>query len=181
MMPKALPDKALLRRRILSERGSQSADAAQRLHDKVVALPAFKTARTLFCYSSVDGEADTQLILATAWRMGKTVYLPLCRDRAMRALRANGFDELVKHGRLMIAEPPAMGEEASPDAIDLTLVPALAFDKRGYRLGYGGGYYDRFLSGYGGLSVGLCRAEYVLETIPLETHDVAVSLVLTDE
>ena len=66
------------------------------------------------------------------------------------------------------------------ESIDLTLVPAVCYDRQGYRLGFGGGYYDRWLAGYAGRTVGLCRDCVLQERVPLEPHDQAVELLLTE-
>ena len=68
----------------------------------------------------------------------------------------------------------------SPDALDMILVPALAFDAEGYRLGRGAGYYDRYLSGYQGLTVGLCFSVCQTEVLPRDNHDLPVQLVLNE-
>ena len=65
--------------------------------------------------------------------------------------------------------------------IDLALVPAVCYDRRGYRLGFGGGYYDRWLADFAGFRVGLCRAAVLQERVPTEAHDSRVDLLLTEE
>lgn len=81
-------------------------------------------------------------------------------------------------------EPPAdPGREALPSAFraSLTLVPALAFDCEGFRLGYGGGFYDAFLPSFPGISVGLCRSTQLVERLPVrDAHDIPVGLVVTE-
>ena len=69
---------------------------------------------------------------------------------------------------------------AARESIDLILVPGLCFDRLGYRLGQGGGYYDRYLAGYAGATVGLCRRAVLQEAVPREAHDRPVDLVVTD-
>lgn len=178
-MPRVSHNKAALRRQILTERKPQAAEAAQCLHDKLFALPQVQAAHTLFCYCSVPGEADTRAIIDTAWQMGKRVCMPLCRNKTMLTACVSEWSELCSTGAFEIPEPSNEALQLLHTDIDVSIVPGLAFDREGYRLGYGGGYYDKFLA-QGGFSIGLCRAEWLLDTLPREAHDIPVSLVLTD-
>ena len=76
---------------------------------------------------------------------------------------------------------PRGGEILAPDAPDLLLVPALAFDREGFRLGRGGGYYDRFLAASRGLTIGLAYAPFVLDRLPRQAHDLPVDAICTQE
>ncbi len=78
-------------------------------------------------------------------------------------------------------EPPSEYEEILPEALDLILVPGLAFDKSGYRLGYGGGFYDRILGRGLGLKIGICLRENLWESLPVEPHDERVDYIITEE
>ena len=69
----------------------------------------------------------------------------------------------------------------APEDIDLVLVPAVCYDRRGYRLGFGGGYYDRWLEHFSGSRVGLCRTAILQEEVPIEAHDTKVQVLITEE
>jgi len=172
-------DKAALRRYILEQRGLQEAGAASRTCDKIAATEQFAAAKTIFIYISVDGEAGTRPIIEQAWADGKRVCVPRCRNQKMDAVPYT-VNDTVKPGKYGIPEPPENRRAVSPDDIDLVIVPGMAFDRDGYRLGYGGGYYDRYLL-TARYSVGLCRAEWYVHTLLREPHDRPVDLVITDD
>ena len=86
---------------------------------------------------------------------------------------------LIRH-RYGMLEPGEGCPLVPQEEIELILVPGLCFDRLGYRLGQGGGYYDRYLAGYGGTTVGLCRREVLQERVPREEHDRQVDLLVTD-
>ena len=79
-----------------------------------------------------------------------------------------------------ISEPDLSCPILTQDEIDLILVPAVCYDRRGFRLGFGGGYYDRWLSGFSGVTVGLCRDCVLQEHVPIEDHDRRVEFLLTE-
>ena len=79
-----------------------------------------------------------------------------------------------------ISEPGEDCPLIAREAINLVLVPAVCYDRRGYRLGFGGGYYDRWLAGFSGVTVGLCREAVLQEAVPTEAHDARVDLLLTE-
>ena len=152
---------------------------------QVLALPEFEACDLLLPYVSFGAEIETRDIIRAAWEAGKTVALPRCvpGTRSMKWYKVDSFEGLVKSS-LGVEEPaenPA--NEIDPSAFKhaLCLVPGLAFDAQGFRMGYGGGFYDTFLHGFTGTSVGLCRRAQVCEKVPaLEPHDLPVSFVITE-
>ena len=154
------------------------------LSEAVFALPAFcSPSAALLCYASLPDEVDTWRILQRAWQTGKTVAMPRCaKDGNMAFYRVTGMHEL-QSGMLGISEPAASCAPYVPSADDLCIVPALAFDRSGHRLGYGGGYYDRYLSRFPMITVGLCYPNCLAEQLPAEPFDIPVRQVLcrTDE
>lgn len=156
----------------------------QMIARNVCALWEFQSADALLAYMAFRGEVPTRGIIAKAWEAGKTVFLPRCMpdSREMAFYQVNSFDELEK-GSYGILEPRTEGKEPAKafGAHALCLVPALTFDGNGHRLGYGGGYYDRFLAGFSGTAVGLCRmSQMSYEPLGLEEHDVPVDLIVTE-
>ena len=105
------------------------------------------------------------------------MYAPRCKGKEMRFFRIADFSEL-KAGAFGIPEPTG-SEEPDNFSASLCIVPALSFDENGYRMGYGGGYYDRFLRGYDGISVGICYDDFLGE-IPREEHDLPVDILVTE-
>lgn len=169
------------------------ASADQCIAQRVCALPEFAAADVVFTYLSFGSEVDTRQIIQEAWRAGKTVAIPRCvpGERRMEWCEAHSFDGLVKSS-LGVEEPRADAQSvpmpisasvpASVPSCAIALVPALAYDQQGYRLGYGGGYYDVFLEAFAGTSIGLCREGFLLDSLDraIEPHDLPVDIVITD-
>jgi 5-formyltetrahydrofolate cyclo-ligase len=141
-----IPSKADLRRRFRNEPPPPDALAEPEL--AVLGWPVYREARTVFVYRNLTNEASTAVLIENALASGK---------------------------RLIIPDQSADAPLPSPEGIDLAVVPGMAFDARGYRLGRGGGYYDRFLAEFAGVSVGL--ASRLLDAVPIEAHDRKVGYV----
>ena len=178
--------KRLLRAALRRERMRGPGDAA--LVRRVLASPEFTGAQAVFTYLSVGSEVPTQDVIAAARDADKTVCLPYCVP-GTRDMTWHRVDSLVglKQSRMGIWEPvPATHAQVDPRewSQGIALVPGLMFDHRGYRLGYGGGFYDSFLSSFAGTSVGLCREAQLVDSLAalgaLEPHDRAVDLVVTE-
>lgn len=147
---------------------------------------AWRRAGSVLCYMPVQGEVDVRELVDELWARGSRVLLPRCRPDepgVMDVACATCADDLCA-GAYGILEPDAGAcpaeDEASPD---LVLVPGVAFDRRGMRLGFGAGFYDRFLSGgqpSGRTLFGVAYAFQVLETLPADPWDVPVQAVITE-
>jgi len=142
-------------------------------------MPEYKQAKIIFAYISEKREPDTVGIIEQALRDGKTVALPISLDGGIMEPRAiKSLDELVI-GRYNIPAPTESAPLVADEEIDLIIVPAVTFNDRGYRLGRGGGYYDRFLSKSDAFSVGLGR-DRLIQEVPLESHDQCVKCLVTE-
>ena len=151
------------------------------LLQRFLELPWTAEADTLLLFYGVGAEPDTGHLLLELWRQGKRVLLPKCLPgRAMEARLVRSGDDL-RPGAFGIPEPLDACPTVDRGEIDLILVPALCYDLSCRRLGQGGGYYDRYLAGYGGRTVGLCREGLLQRELPVEDHDRAVDLVLTEK
>lgn len=178
-----------LLRRLRSEMSEEKRVAADAHIAAVIAtLPEWRTAKTVFAYLSFGAEVDTRVLIARAWSEGKRVALPrvVASTHDMRWYEVENFEGLEKSS-LGVEEPPedpARMVNPSADDTALALVPGLAFDAKGFRVGYGGGFYDTFLSTFPGRSVGLCRAATLMDDLSalgvIEPHDLAVERVATD-
>ena len=144
--------------------------------ESVLESEQYKNADKIFAYWSVDSEVDTHDIIAKALSDGKRVALPKCTDKNgnMKFYYIASLADLVD-GMYGIKEPPEdfIAEDYTENS--LCLVPALAFDKEGYRLGYGKGYYDRFLSDISPYKLGICKKELLLEKLPYSEYDIKPS------
>lgn len=142
----------------------------------------YENAHTLLCYASLKGEINTDCVIKRAFKDGKKVALPRCCDSngKMDFYYIKSVSEL-SVGTFGILEPVADICEKVNDFSDcVCLVPALAYDKNGHRLGYGKGYYDRFIKKFIVISVGLCYNDFLIDALPTEKHDETVDYIATE-
>lgn len=141
----------------------------------------YKNADAVLCYSSLPDEISTDLIINQALSDGKILALPVCTDSNgnMNFYIINSPDELAL-GSFSVMEPNKdicvpFGTSLSP----VCVVPALCFDKKGYRIGYGKGYYDKFLKKFTSVSVGLCYNGFIEDNLPCDEFDEKVDFIIT--
>ncbi len=144
---------------------------------QILELSVYQMAHTVMAYAAIDGEVPLTAVMEDVLKTGRTLLLPRCEGLGiMYARRIKTLDELVP-GAYGIMEP---GEDcAIEENVDFVLVPGLAFDRRGGRIGYGGGYYDRFLSGKKAVRVGICADFALFERIPQTQEDRRMDCVVT--
>lgn len=180
-----MPDKTALRRRFQHERAALAAADKQHIDQgiaaQVLGSSCYRNAQTIFIYVSTPEEIDTIAILQDAWACGKSVCVPRCQAGGdMTAHRISRMDELCASNRYGILEPAAEAPIVQPQEIDLCLIPALACDRRGVRLGYGGGYYDRYLPQTSAVLAALCASARLVERLPKEVHDISCQFIITE-
>jgi 5-formyltetrahydrofolate cyclo-ligase len=171
---------AALRRTLVAE---TRAKYAAKMVELLVAHPAFTDARTVLAYSALRFEIDPRAAVERAWALGKTVALPrtLQETRAL-ALHAYREGDALEEGGFVIQEPLATAPGIDPAEVDLVLVPGLAFDQRGHRLGFGQGFYDRLLPRCTrAVRIGLCFELSMLVEVPAATHDAPVDFVVSEK
>lgn len=152
------------------------------IFSRVTALWQYKNNHTLLSYVSTAIEVDTFAIIRQALRDGKRVAVPRCvpGTRHMEFYYIDGVETL-EPGTFGVLEPRPDKERLMTDfSSGLCLVPALCYDWRGFRLGYGKGYYDRFLARFGGNMIGICYHECVQRRLPHGKYDRPVELLVTD-
>ena len=167
------------RRKAINNKDEKSADIAR----KILAMPEIKKADKLFLFYPLEGEINLLPIAEYAWREGKSVGFPLCEDKdgIMTFRKVGSLDELVD-GSFGTKEPRSEAEEIFPENAVIFL-PALAIDKKGYRLGYGKGYYDRYLAKHAELNpltVGVIYKELLFDKLPHDEYDVACDKIILD-
>ncbi len=170
----------LQRRMLLSRAEIASGSAAAQM--QVLSLPAFQHAKTLALYSPIRNEVETDSLLSAALAMDKQVCYPSVFENDLHFFQVRSLADL-KVGRFGICEPIHRSREVDPGQIGLLLVPGIAFDRHGHRLGYGRGYFDRLLSDgcFGGLSVGFGYDFQIQDKLPAEEHDQKVALLVSDK
>lgn len=142
----------------------------------------YKNCESIFLYASAGSEVETEIIAKSAFSLGKKVAYPKCIDNngTMKFYFINSLSEL-KDDMYGIMAPVTHTEAYCGSETALCLVPGLAFSPDGYRLGYGKGYYDRFLSEFKGISIGLCYEACVRDSIPIGKYDQKVNYLITDK
>jgi len=156
-------------------------EACQAIYEQVVAWSVFQVAHCVACYVSMDNEVDTHRLIASALKMGKQVCVPVTRAKGvMHFQEIFGLDEL-RPIRFGLLEPVYQAEKVvGPDDLDLVVVPGIAFDRQGNRLGFGGGFYDRFLAQCAATRVGLAYAFQVVDAVPTKGHDIRMDGLITE-
>ncbi len=148
--------------------------------EKLLNSEWFKNSNTIMSYISIKNEIDLQEINETIIKLGKTLVLPVIDNNGenMKSVKVDTLENL-KEKKFGVMEPD-FGEEIKYNEIDLVIVPGVAFDINGNRIGFGKGYYDRFLRGYNGKTIVLAYDFQVLENIETEEHDEKVEEIITE-
>ncbi len=173
-------EKDRLRKIFSQKRKNCDRSAEHKIAEKLFATEEYKAADCLLLYASLPDEINTDPIFLRAVADGKKVCYPKTeKGGKMEFFRAESLESL-SVGKFGIREPKT-SEKFSDGGKTLCIVPAFSFDKEGYRLGYGGGYYDRFLATFNGFSAGLCLSSFLSEKLPRDGFDIAVNAVITEE
>jgi len=164
------------KRSAISKKDKRAWDAE--ICEAVLAHKHFLACKRLLGFYPIGSEPDIRPVLEKALELGKAVYLPCCKPqlREMIFRQINSLSELVPgaHG---IPEPAKSNDALRITHDALCLVPGLAFDENGFRLGYGGGYYDRFLEHFEGSTLGICH-RILRQAVPVQAHDLPVDEVI---
>lgn len=176
-------DKKAFRREIGAKKRAMTIEqiesASHRLCERFFETDAYKNARTIYAYLPYNQEIRTWEIVERALKDGKKVAVPKCYGEVMKFLWIDDLDHIAP-GAFNIPEPIADEPEADDDTA-LILMPGLAFDPEGHRLGYGGGFYDRYLAEHHDHTlVALCYDFQLFDHLETEAHDIPVDLVISD-
>ena len=167
--------------RLTSLEAEQGARFTERIFERVIRLPAFEKAGTVLSYVSMAREVGTHNLIRHCLLAGKKVCVPAFDRERKRyfVVSIEDFDRDLGLGYHGILEP----RDAEPTATqaDLAIVPGLAFDNRGNRLGRGKGYFDALLAGFEGVKAALAFDFQVVDHVPVAAHDVPMNLIVTEE
>ena len=182
--------KQTLKQQILEKRTSLSREEIKEKSNKIknnlFSLKEFNEAKNIMLYISFNTESDTQKIIRELLnKKEKIIVVPyvIKGDLRLHLSELKNINEL-EPKTFGILEPKEMYiREFNPDKLDLVIVPGIAFDKKGHRIGYGYGYYDRFLKTIKkkAVKIGLAFDFQLIENIPEEEHDVPMNIVVTDK
>jgi len=181
-------DRTTLRTKILAARDSLSAEERQRksraITKRLLTLPKFAAARSVFAYVSFRSEVETLPLIAHCLNRGVNTSVPLTLPAEHRLLAYAITDPTrdLTPGYCSIPEPVQTLPLVDPASIEVVVMPGSVFDLRGGRLGYGGGFYDRFLQAAApqALRIGLAYDLQVIEAVPLENHDQPLDYLITE-
>lgn len=157
------------------------------IQEKLFSDKEFLNAKSVAFFVGIKKEVHTKEMIEHALEKGKRVCVPLCcfKKCELEFLEINSMEdlEIKEFGNFCLEEPKEECGKVSLEEIDLIIVPGLAFDLKGYRLGYGRGFYDKILGNeeFCGKSIGICFDFQLKEEIPFEEHDVKVHKIVTEE
>jgi len=177
-------DKQALRQAMLKTRDSLPNELQEKMsaiiQTKVLNLYEFVSAKTIAAYHPIGSEVNTQKILYFVLQLNKRLLLPRVEDESeIIFAEVKDLEKDLQVGKYKIKEPKSHCLKV--DKMNLVLVPGIAWDEHGHRLGYGKGYYDRYLTNLQTKSIGLAYDLQVLENIPHGNNDFRVNLIVTEK
>lgn len=164
---------------LLDERERKEA-LDREIEARLLITPEYRAAEKVLVYMARPHEIATSMIIYAALANHKEVGLPVCLDEKNMIFRRIRSLSDLSGGRFGISEPDESCPEIVPDEKTLCVCPALCCDMQGCRLGFGGGYYDRYLEGFSGVKAALCYADSVIPAIEHDEHDIRMNVILTD-
>lgn len=182
--------KAQIRNDILEQRSKISFSKinkwSKKITDKFFSLSEIDNAKKIMTFVTKGKEVNTFDLMERLLDEGYFLYVPFTRkDKiALGTAQINDLDHDLKQGVFDVLEPlEKIRDDVPPEDLDIIIVPALVFTRDGYRIGYGGGYYDIFLAEYGpgSLKIGFCYSQFIIDEFPIEEHDQAVDIIITEK
>ena len=175
-------EKARLRKQLLDSRDSLSQDfiniTSKQIQDNLRKVDFFRNAKSVGAYYSIGSEVKTQDILQEILKSGKEIALPKVVKKDLVFKKINSFSDL-EQGNFSVMEPKDDCKDVKK--IEVIIVPAIALTRNGYRLGYGFGYYDRYLSGKKSKTIALSYSKQVIRSFPYSDHDVRIDCIVTED
>lgn len=147
-----------------------------------MSLASFRFSETIFMYAPINGEIDVMPIAESALALGKKVAFPICNPEThTMEFKYVKSTELLTPGHYSIFEPSAELETVTDFSKSICLIPGIVFDTEGFRVGYGKGYYDRFLADYNGTKFGLVYSDFILDIVPRGRFDRHVDVLISEK
>jgi 5-formyltetrahydrofolate cyclo-ligase len=173
-----------LQKCLLEMSKEQRSEKSHRACQNLISTPQFQSASSIMMYLSLPHEVDTSEAILHAWQLGKAVAVPKIswQQRRMMAVEINSLETGFSTSAAGLRNP-VMGVPVPFEEINLVVIPALGFDRKGNRLGRGGSYYDRFFTDekFKASKCGFAFTEQVVDSIPVTSGDVPVDFLVTDE
>ena len=146
------------------------------IKNKIMNLDIYKNSKVIALYSSMKSEVDTKELIKESLELGKKVLLPRILNKNKMIFIEINNDTNYERNTFGVLEPIGIEEKN----IDLMIIPGVAFDKDNNRLGYGRGYYDKYLKDKNIYKIGICFHEQLVDNIEVEEHDIKMDLIITD-
>jgi 5-formyltetrahydrofolate cyclo-ligase len=150
------------------------------IENTLFGLPEFRSAPLVMLFASFQSEVETHHMIRRALAEGKRVVLPKVRGKDLELIEIGNFDRDVSPGAWGIPEPD-QGKRIGLHEVGLIVVPGAVFVGRGNRVGYGGGFYDKLLASYPGMTVALAFELQILPAVPADLHDIPVKKIVTEK
>ena len=174
--------KTALRKHLLEKRDSISAEfrdiSSNKIHQNLNQVDSYINSQNIACYFPIGSEIDTHSIMLGILEQGKNMLLPKITENNMEFFVVPNLEKLEK-GRFDIMEPKDSCKKA--ENVDCILVPTVGISKSGDRLGYGSGYYDKFLSSTDAIKISLTYSKQIVKFVPSESHDIKIDLIITED
>ncbi len=182
-------DKKTLRKEILQKRATLSTENILEYSDiiasKLYEMDSYKEAKTIMSFISFSDEIHTHEIIKGSIKLGKSIVVPVTipKTREMKVSQVLDFSELEIGYYNILTPKKEFIRFVDPNTIDLILVPGVAFSRNGYRVGYGGGYYDRFFSKLNKevKKIGLAFDLQIVDKVPTDPFDIPIDLIITEK
>ncbi|MCH7321730.1 5-formyltetrahydrofolate cyclo-ligase [Solibacillus sp. MA9] len=177
-------DKKQLRNTVLQQLNDMSyqqyRDRSYAIAQNLLQQPAIIDATMIGITLSNKPEVDTSFIIEQLWKMNKKVAVPKCAvpEHAMQFYEIDTFAQTERAYKNILEPIPEFCDPVEKQQIDVIVVPGVVFDDGGYRIGFGGGYYDRYLQGYNGMKIALAFDEQLINKVPRESHDLPVHILV---
>ena len=174
--------KTALRKHLLEKRDAISAELrdilSKNIHQNLKHISSYINSQNIACYFPIGSEVDTYAIMLDILRQNKCLLLPRIVNDNLMFYNVPSLEKLEK-GNFGIMEPKDSCKKA--DKIDCVLIPTIGVSKLGIRLGYGKGYYDKFLSSTDAVKISLTYSKQIVKSIPSDSHDIKMNWIITED
>ena len=181
-MKKSLREQFLIKRKELSK--SEVKKKSLQIHHRLFSLPWYRTAQNILFYVSYDNEVDTHDMIKESLTNGKTILVPKTdtKKKTICLSKLLSWDDLSPCAYSILEPREDCIREVPVSSVELLIVPGVAFDLHGNRIGHGMGYYDRLLkTTFQAHSIGLAFENQIIKSIPAEEHDEKVEMIVTED
>jgi len=174
--------KSALRKHLLEKRDATSAELrnilSEKIHENLKKISSYTNSQNIACYFPIGSEVNTHDVMLNILKQGKNLLLPRVVDNNIQFYIVSNLEKL-ERGSFEIMEPKDSCEKAKK--IDCVLIPTVGVSKLGVRLGYGHGYYDRFLSSTDAVKISLTYSKQIVKSIPSDSHDIKIDWIVTED